>query len=176
MILSANKKNCLEVLNAFFRQLWTMKKYTIIGWFLFSLLTTILIGLFGITTCGFLKEIINANTAILGIDIAAFAILFAALQGKKLDNKAKKAFDEQSITVLGNAFFQLLAILLSISYALFTIPFLFWVSLCCQIFALINVFDIIFELYTLTTLVNNKQALVNNKQALVNNKQAFMSR
>ena len=145
-----------KVIFDFFRQLWTRKILTLVCFFLFSLIATIMIRFYGLIKCCILKEIINANIAVLGIDIAALAILFAVLLDKQLEGDAKQAFDEQSITLLGNALFQLLAILLLIANAVFSSSYLFWMSFCFQFFALIHVFDIIIEMFTLTSLIRNK--------------------
>lgn len=145
-----------EVILEFFNQLFSRKPLTMFLCFIFSLIAMVLIHFYGIISCGFLKDLNNVNISLLGVDIAALAILFALLQGKELDKNAKDAFDEQSITFLGNAFFQLLAIILFVLHLVFHSCLLCRISMGVQIFALIAVFDMIIEMFTLTSLIKNK--------------------
>lgn len=146
-----------KVICDFFGELFSRKPLTLFLCFIISLITIVIIRFYGgVNCCGFLNDLKNINTSLLGIDIAALAILFALLQGKELDKKAKEAFEEQSITFLGNAMFQFFAITLYLIHLLFHLCFLYWFSMGIQIFALIAVFDLIIEMYTLTSLIKNK--------------------
>lgn len=107
-----------------------------------------------------IDKLFNVNLSVLSVDIAALAILFAMFQGVNLDNNAKVAFKEQSISFIGNAIFQFVAIIIAIvnsicipsNSGLFGITVIF-----IQIWAIILVFDIIVELYTLITAITNKK-------------------
>lgn len=107
-----------------------------------------------------IDKLFNVNLSVFSVDIAALAILFALFQGEKLDNNAKEAFKEQSISFIGNAIFQFVAIVIAIVNSI-CIPsnsdFLGITIIFIQIWAIILVFDIIVELYTLITAITNKQ-------------------
>ena len=93
----------------------------------------------------------------LGIDIAALAILYAFFLNEDMDENAKKAFREQNISFVGNAFLQITAFLLSVLYIVYSTDTITFVTLFIQILALALVFDLIIELYTLHTLITNKK-------------------
>lgn len=145
-----------KVIIDFLDQLFSKKLLTLLICFIISLITIVLIRFYGIICCSFLEKLNSVNISLLGVDIAALAILFALLQGKVLDNNAKDAFEEQSITFLGNALFQLFAIIFYFLCFVFHSCLLEWIAMGTQIFALIGVFDMIIEMYTLTSLIKNK--------------------
>lgn len=107
-----------------------------------------------------IEKLFNANLTLFSVDITALAILFALFQDKKMDKCAKEAFKVQSISFISNAILQFLAIILAIVY--FTCSTLNCIIFVCivfiiQIWALLLVFDIIVELYTLISAIINKQ-------------------
>ena len=139
------------------------KRCTLVITFIISLLPLIILLLcqyYGFSQDkNLLEDLFNANLAILGVDITALAILFALFQDKKLDDSAINAFKEQSSAFIGNAFLQLVAILFNILNSIchsFSCVFNY-ISFVFQIWALICVFDIIIELYTLITAITNKR-------------------
>ena len=99
----------------------------------------------------------TANLNMLGVDIAALSILFALFHNKMMDKNAEQAFKEQNISFIGNAFLQLIAFLLSIgSIGNMSSYFLNYITLFVQIWAMILVFDLIIEIYTLHSAITNK--------------------
>ncbi len=105
-----------------------------------------------------IAKLLDVNLSILGVDIAALAIIMALFQNTKLDDKAKEAFKVQSIAFIGNAIVQLLSILIAIMY--FACLSSLWMAsyfvFLFQIWALLLVFDIILELFSLRTAITNK--------------------
>ena len=159
---SAIEKTLQEVLSDMKNDL-ARKRCTLLITFVISLLPLIILLLcqyYGFSQDkNLLEDLFNANLAILGVDITALAILFALFQDKKLDDSAKNAFKEQSSAFIGNAFLQLVAILFNILNSIchsFSCVF-YYISFVLQIWALICVFDIIIELYTLITAITNKK-------------------
>lgn len=155
-MITAILQNRRKVISDFFNQLRSKKQITMFCCFFSSIIILVIIYFYGIHNCSLLKELSSVNISLLGIDIAAFAILIALLQDKELDKNAKDAFEEQSITFLGNAFFQLLAIIFFLLHLVFNSCFLNWFAMGVEIFALIEVFDMIIEMFTLTSLIKNK--------------------
>lgn len=98
----------------------------------------------------------NANLAIMGIDMAALAILFALFQGKQLTCEAKKAFKEQCGVFLFNAVMQLMSLIVFILCIILSLNIVLYVSFLFQIWALLLVFDVIVELFTLISAIINK--------------------
>ena len=98
----------------------------------------------------------NSNLALLGVDIAALAILFSLFQDKTMDINAKEAFKEQNISFIGNAFLQLISFLLSIVCKFVSLYVVLYLTLFFQFLSLVLVFDLIIELYTLHSAITNK--------------------
>ena len=160
---SAIEKTPQEVLSDMKNDL-ARKRCTLLITFVISLLPLIILLLcqyYGFSQDkNLLENLFNANLAILGVDLAALAILFALFQDKELDDSAKNAFKEQSIAFVGNALLQIVAIMFNILNSIcqsFCCAF-YYISFIFQIWALIGVFDIIVELYTLiTAIINNRK-------------------
>lgn len=110
----------------------------------------------------------NANIAVLSVDIAALAILFGLIINAHLDKTARCAYEEQKITFIGNAFLQLIAFIVKICVPVFCINscsfFYYYAIIFIQLWALILVFDLIIELYTITSLKNEDQKLNSQNQ------------
>lgn len=102
------------------------------------------------------NNLFNANLSIMGIDLAALAILFALFQDKDLSNGAKNAFKEQSGVFIFNAVVQLMAIVLFVLCAIIFFKTLLYVTFLFQIWAILLVFDVIVELFTLISAIVNK--------------------
>jgi hypothetical protein len=98
----------------------------------------------------------NANLSIIGIDLAALAILFALFQDKELLDEAKKAFKEQCGVFLFNAVIQLIAIVLFVMSTIIPFPTILHATFILQIWAILLVFDVIIVLFTSITAILNK--------------------
>jgi hypothetical protein len=92
----------------------------------------------------------------MGVDLAALAILFALFQDKKLEDEAKKAFKEQCGVFLFNAVVQLMAIVFFVMCAIIPVQTLLYVTFLLQIWAILLVFDVMVELFTLISAILNK--------------------
>ena len=94
---SAIEKTPQEVLSDMKNDL-ARKRCTLLITFVISLLPLIILLLcqyYGFSQDkNLLENLFNANLAILGVDLAALAILFALFQDKELDDSAKNAFKE----------------------------------------------------------------------------------
>ena len=97
-----------------------------------------------------------ANISVMSIDLAALAILFALFQDKILTSEAKKAFKEQCGVFIFNAVVQLLALVIFIICSIISIDIFLYVTFLIQIWAIILVFDVIVELFTLISAILNK--------------------
>ncbi len=102
------------------------------------------------------NNLFNANLSIMGVDLAALAILFALFQDKKLEDEAKKAFKEQCGVFLFNAVVQLMAIVFFVMCAIIPVQTLLYVTFLLQIWAILLVFDVMVELFTLISAILNK--------------------
>ena len=107
--------------------------------------------------CKLISTLSTVNITMLGVDIAAIAILYALLQEKKMDDNAIKAFKEQNISFVGNAFLQLVAFISSIFFIFCSTDVMAYISLFIQFLALTLIFDLIIELYSLHSAITNKQ-------------------
>ena len=105
------------------------------------------------------NNLFNANLSIMAIDLAALAILFALFQDKTLSAEAQKAFKEQCGVFLYNAVMQLMAIVLFVLCAIISDQTLLYATFLLQIWAILLVFDVIVELFTLISAILNKQPL-----------------
>ena len=101
-------------------------------------------------------KLFNVNLSVMGIDLAALAILFALFQDKKLSSEAKKAFKEQSGAFLFNAMAQLMAMVTYVICTIISIQTLFYVTFLIQIWAMLLVFDVLVELSTLISAIINQ--------------------
>lgn len=102
------------------------------------------------------RELSTANLTIMGFDIAALALLLSLFNEKTLNSAAKNAFNEQFISFIGNAVFQLFTFLLALFYPLVESSWICsYLIVFLQLWALILVFDIIIEIYTFKTTIKN---------------------
>lgn len=133
-----------------------LKYCTLLFTAVLSLILLYLFDCYGSQDCKVLCCIVNklseANLTILGIDIAALAILFALFQDKNIDPNAKKAFKEQSMSFLSNSALQLIAFLLSLVHIIIPLR----IVIFFQLWAMILVFDLILELYMLRSAITNR--------------------
>ena len=104
-----------------------------------------------------INRLSDTNIAIMGVDIAALAILFALFQNAKMDNDAKNAFKDQSISFIGNALLQWLAFLVSLICQTSSNQVISYIILFFQLWPVFLVFDLIVEVYTLNSVITNKQ-------------------
>lgn len=99
----------------------------------------------------------SANLAMIGFDIAALAIIITMFNNEIIKGQGKDAFNEQVISFVGNAIFQLIVLILSFYYTLLKSNMTFcYLTVFLQLWALILVFDLIIELYTLKSKIINK--------------------
>lgn len=103
------------------------------------------------------ENMFNANLSVMGVDMAALAILFALFQDKQLSSEAKKAFKEQCGAFLFNAVVQLIALMIFVISAILSVPSLLYATFLVQIWAILLVIDVIVELFTLISAIINKQ-------------------
>ena len=101
-------------------------------------------------------SLFNVNITVMGVDMAALAILFALFQDKQLSNEGKKAFKEQCGAFLFNAVAQLIALMIFVLCALLSIQALLYATFLVQIWAVVLIADVIVELFTITTAIINK--------------------
>ncbi len=160
-MVSAKKKSLCEVLCNLFTDLCGR-----LSPLFFSLLITIisllLLIIYGadihsIGDCT-INKLFSANISILSIDIAALSILFALFNKESLEQNAKEAFKEQSITFIGNALVQYFAITFAVIYFCCgsSCSILLYVVLAFQIWPLLHVFEMILQLHTMISAILNK--------------------
>ena len=101
-------------------------------------------------------HLFSANLTIMGVDMAALAILFALFQDKQLSTEAKKAFKEQCGAFLLNAVGNLLAIVLFVICTFLATKLILYVTFFFQIWAILLVFEVVIELFTLVSTIINK--------------------
>ena len=162
-MVTARKENIGKV----FADIWNdikTKGCVVIITFVISLLPLIILllnnSIESIPHYTLVDKLFNVNLSVLSVDIAALTLLFAVFQGLTLENSAKKAFKEQSISFIGNAIFQFIAIVIGIIYFICSPSSSYFfeiIAIFIQIWAIVLVFDVIVELYTLTTAITNKQ-------------------
>lgn len=98
----------------------------------------------------------DANKSILGFDIASLSILMALFRDVRVKGTSKEAFTEQFISFIGNAFLQFGALIIFMLFTIICYSWIFcYIVLFIQIWALILVFDLIVEIYTLKTKITN---------------------
>ena len=163
-LLGAEEKSLCEVLPDILKDICTHKKCTL----LFTIFLSFIISLIPLSvlcktiecnTCfmsDLVRELSTANLTIMGFDIAALALLLSLFNEKTLNSAAKNAFNEQFISFIGNAVFQLFTFLLALFYPLVESSWICsYLIVFLQLWALILVFDIIIEIYTFKTTIKN---------------------
>ena len=98
------------------------------------------------------SKLADWNLNMLGVDIAILSILVGLFSSKKMDDDAKKAYNAQYSIIFLNAFFQLLGLLLSVFVGSVTNCAYLYITLFVQIWAMIGLVDLLFEVYTLHSL------------------------
>lgn len=166
------------VIKHLLQDIFKYKRCTLLWTCIFSLVITILIDKF-CPSCNpkedFSSTCINFNIAVLGVIVACLAIVFAIFQGRYFTEDGKKAFDEQIISFVLCAFFQIVAII--ITFVLATegnVGLKTYLVYFIQIWNLFLLGDAIIELYTLASAVPgnqlNKEQLISLRNNRNNNK------
>ena len=91
------------------------------------------------------------NIGFLGIDVAALAILSAMFHGITMEGSAEEAFREQKISFIFNGFIQMLGIVGSTVCVIWNNNVLLNIVIGIQFIAILTVFDLLIELYTIYT-------------------------
>lgn len=104
-------------------------------------------------SCDISDRLFSANITMLGVDVAAIALLLALFSGVELEEKATEALRSQNIAFVANALLQLLAVVLFIFTFFFSCCIFNAIVAYIQITALVLVWDVIVELFALSSII-----------------------
>lgn len=159
IMIDARKQKCSKVLSDLFG-FFPWRNYMVWITLLVSLIFLIILLYNGSHSIECIQKIevnlFNANLSVMGVDMAALAILFALFQDKQLSSEAKRAFKEQCGVFLFNAVVQLIALMIFVICTIITVPAFIYATFLVQIWAILLVADVIVELFTLISAIINK--------------------